>query len=368
MKIAYISNSRIPTERAHGIQIIKMCEAFAELGHDVTLFVPRRMNKIKLDAYTYYNVGQKFKIKYLPTIDTVRFGKVGFIFQSIVFSLVTLFRVSFSKYDAVYSRDEIVLYPMSFFGKNIVLELHDNKSNFAISRLLVSAKIVAITNSIKDFCIQKGADKDAVIVAHDAVDLNMFDIKESKMECRNKLELPHNKKIVLYSGHLYEWKGVQVLAEASRLFDSNMLVVFVGGTDSDVELFKRKNVNAANILIVGHRSYQEIPIWIKSADAVVLPNIDNRPTSPMKLFEYMASGVPIVASNLNSIREILNDDNSILFRTADKVELAKSINECLNNSILSKSISDRAFGDSRGLSWLARARKIIDFISNHYEK
>ena len=63
MKILYIANARMPTEKAHGIQIMKTCEAFAELGHEVELILPWRFNPIKEDIFEYYNVKKNFKIK-----------------------------------------------------------------------------------------------------------------------------------------------------------------------------------------------------------------------------------------------------------------------------------------------------------------
>ncbi|KKR77731.1 MAG: group 1 glycosyl transferase [Parcubacteria group bacterium GW2011_GWE2_40_8] len=89
MKILYIANARLPTEKAHGIQIMKTCEAFADLGHSVSLIVPRRFNFIKDDPFEYYRVKRNFKIIKLPTIDLVKFSKIGFWIESIVFAKMT---------------------------------------------------------------------------------------------------------------------------------------------------------------------------------------------------------------------------------------------------------------------------------------
>ena len=63
MKLIYISNSRIPTEKAYGVQIVKMCEAFAKNGIDVTLLIPKRRSNTDKDLFSYYGVAPIFKIK-----------------------------------------------------------------------------------------------------------------------------------------------------------------------------------------------------------------------------------------------------------------------------------------------------------------
>ncbi|MBU1557858.1 hypothetical protein KKC45_02755 [Patescibacteria group bacterium] len=115
MKITYIANIRIPTEKAHGIQIMKMCEAFANEGHNVELIVPKRINNLKKNPFRYYGVQENFKIKKLPTLDLIKFGKIGFFIQSISFAKFTLFFTLFKKTDLVYSRDELPLWFLSFF-------------------------------------------------------------------------------------------------------------------------------------------------------------------------------------------------------------------------------------------------------------
>ena len=69
MQIRYISNARIPTEKAHGVQIMSMCEAFAGLGHDVELVVPRKHDYLKVNPFEYYGIKNNFRIRALPIFD-----------------------------------------------------------------------------------------------------------------------------------------------------------------------------------------------------------------------------------------------------------------------------------------------------------
>src|SRR5438105_408941 len=87
-KIYYLANVRLPTEKAHGIQIMKTCEALARLGIDLELIVPRRRNPIVQEPFSFYQVEKNFKITQLPCWDLVssnRLGAVGFWIESWTF-------------------------------------------------------------------------------------------------------------------------------------------------------------------------------------------------------------------------------------------------------------------------------------------
>lgn len=119
--------------------------------------------------------------------------------------------------------------------------------------------------------------------------------------------------------------------------------------------------------MVGHRPHQEIPYWLKAADVLVLPNsakekISRFYTSPLKLFEYMASGTPIVASDLPSIREVLNEKNAVLVKPDSPEFLTAGIMKVLENPYLSDKISKQAFQDVQNYTWEKRAEKILRFI------
>jgi len=240
MKIVYLANARIPTEKAHGIQIMKMCEAFSKLGHDIELVVPRRFNHIKKNPFSYYNITTKFPIKRLPCLDLVELGFIGFLIQSITFGISVFFYLRKSKFDILYGREEFSLYFESFMNTSFVWETHTDRYNFVIKRVLRKAKkIVSITNGLKQFYVDLGLSSEKIAVSPDAVDLKDFSGRTTKEEARKKLKLPIGEKIVVYTGGLYAWKGVEVLASAilDRL-PKDVSAYFVGGTDREIKRFE----------------------------------------------------------------------------------------------------------------------------------
>ena len=371
MKIIYLANVRLPTEKAHGIQIMKMCETFANVGLKLELVLPWRFNRIKEDAFDFYGVKRNFKIKKIFSLDLIflNIPKICFWIQSLTFFISAFFYLLFKKTDIIYSRDYFSLYLLSFSKKNLVCEIHTFPKNFILpKRVFKKAKnIIVITKGLKESLIKKGIDKNKILVAPDGVDIEKFDIDISREDARKKLNLPQDKKIALYTGHLYKWKGAQVLAEASKFLDKDTVIIFVGGTEKDEKRFKEKNKDIDNILILGYKPYFEIPYYLKAADVLVLPNsgkteISKGWTSPMKMFEYMASKRPIIASDLPSIKEILDENNAILVESDDSHNLAQGIKQALKNPNLSVKISLQAFKNIQQYSWINRAEKIISFI------
>jgi len=373
MKLIYIANIRIPTEKAHGIQIMEMCEAFGNHNLETELIIPWRFNRIKQDFFNYYGIKKNFKIKKIFSLDLIflNIPRIFFWLQSLTFFISIFFYLLFKKADIIYSRDSFSLYLLSFFKKNIVLELHTFPSNFSFHKRVFkkAKKIVVITRRLKDSLVNKGINKSKILVAPDGVDIEKFNIDISQEEARKKLNLPLDKKIVLYTGHLYKWKGVQVLADTSEFLYKDIVVVFVGGTEKDIKEFKNRNKDKDkdNLLVLGHKPYSDIPYYLKAADVLVLPNsgktkISKKWTSPMKMFEYMASQRSIIASDLPSLREILDENNAILVKSDNPQELIQGIKRALKDLDLSVKISTQAYKDVQEYTWQKRVNNILRFI------
>jgi len=375
MKLFYIVNARIPTEKAHGYQIVKMCEEFAKTGCDVELVAPSRSNDIKQDLFQYYGIKRIFKFKIIKSADFLKYdriiGKAGLYLQWLFFTLKMLF-IKIDKDTLIYTRDQGAVWAFSLRGYKVCYECHGwfEKKTGLILPLLKRANWMIITNNfIKNQFVKHKFDANKILVAPNGVDLEKFDIKENQEECRKKLNLPLDKKIVLYTGHLYEWKGVTTLAASSVSLDEDTFIIFVGGTKEDIERFKSEILNLkSKIWVVGHRPHSEIPYWLKAADVLVLPNsakeeISKFWTSPIKMFEYMASKRPIMASDLPSIREILNEGNAILVQPDNPQGLAEGIRKVLENKNLAEKISARAFRDVQNYTWQKRVKKILEFIN-----
>ncbi|MEK7590067.1 MAG: glycosyltransferase family 4 protein [Patescibacteria group bacterium] len=367
MKLIYISNSRIPTEKAYGVQIVKMCEAFAKNGIDVTLLIPKRRSNTDKDLFSYYGVAPIFKIKKLPVIDLIGY-KIPFAFMLAIltFAISASVFLLFSNRKAVlYTRGEIPLFLVKFLPKHFSLfwETHIKPSNMKRYAGVIkrSSGLIVVTKYYKkELKDAYNIDENKILYIADGVDIDKFNVKDEKSKVRKYLKLPQDKKIILYSGSNIEWKGLNTLYEATNMLSDDYLVVLMGN---------HSRSERSNILYTGHRPYTEMPMWMKASDAFILTgtkknNISNFYTSPLKMFEYMSSGSPIVASDILSFRDILNEKNSVLVAPDDPKEMADGIKIVCEDDELARRISSNALSDVAKYSWINRAKNIEDFINN----
>jgi glycosyltransferase involved in cell wall biosynthesis len=378
MKINYLANVRIPTEKAHGLQIMKMCQAFLRAGNEVDLIVAKRPNHLYegVNEFDHYGIKERFLIQRLRLIDMVEAGRswkgMSVIIQNSTFALSAFLYLVSRKQDIIYSRDQFSAFLLAPFKKNIVLEMHTfpNKWLGLYGWLFVKVKkIVAITEHLKRDIADLGVKADKIIVAPDGVDLDEFVIKIDKNNIRQKLGLPISNKIILYAGHMYDWKGVYTLAEAALFIKTECKIYLIGGMEYDINKLKEfiAQNNLPNISFVGLQPPNQIPLYLTAADCLVLPNSGKRKisrlyTSPIKLFEYMASGVPIVASKLPSIEEILNKENSILVEPDHPKALAAGIDEVFSDNRKTGARAERARQEVEMYTWQHRVTNILDFI------
>ena len=362
MKITYLANIRLPTEKAHGLQIMKTCEAFVQEGASVTLVVPRRRNWLTDDPFTYYGIATRFPIVYLPTLDWVRFGRVGFIVQTLSYSVSAFWYCFTNTSDVVFSRDELPLWVASFIAKKTVWESHTGAWNF-VARSIARrcTKLVAISGGIKNLYAKRGIDTSKIIVAPDGVELAAFANTEPTVAARQRLGLPQDKKVAMYIGRLDGWKGAATLLEASNLLPSNILVAIIGGEEAQVAAMRHKYPKAH---FLGYHPYAEVANNQAAANVLVLPNtakdtISAELTSPLKLFTYMASGKPIVASDLPSIREVLSNDACYFAKPDDAHSFAVQIQAACTNSEEVALKASAALGLVQEYSWQKRAQKIL---------
>lgn len=363
MNLLYLANARIPTPRAYGLQIMKTCEAFTNSGINVDLVVPTRRVHSTEDPFEYYHLTRRFPITTLSVPDFLRYGPLGFLVSALWFSEKVRRLSSFRKADVIYSRDALILFQYLLLGRILVFEAHGRPS--FISRIVArrAYRVIVISKGLKSVYQTAGVTPEKLVVAPDAVDLDLFDNVPARQGAREEVGLPVGKRVVLYAGHLYPRKGADTLAATAELVPTAHFV-FVGGASDDLAVFRKRWGSGANIEIIGHVPHAQIPLYLRAADVLALPNSGKdedsaRFTSPMKLFEYMASGTPIVASDVPAIREVLSDESAYFIPPDDPAALAASIEKALDDTPAASRIAVRAHQLVQSYSWKGRAGKIL---------
>lgn len=362
--------------------MMRVAESFAREGAHVEFWAPRRVEPLLrgVDPFAYHGIEKNFTLKKLPVIDIMNAvpGPLGFLLMLGSFTVALFFKVLrmkdrsktifyfFDLRDAwlilllpVRAFSEIHMYYRS--GLNVI-----NRWGFKRMR-----GIIAATKPLRDEIVRDyGVPLRKIVHAPCAVNFERFGIDTPKQEARASLKLPQDKKILLYVGHLFPVKGVDILFDAHRFLRSDEIIYFVGGTDADISRFQKKwrdAGNPANIVIAGRKPHGDIPLWLRAADILSIPNTAKDPagsieSSPSKLMEYMASGVPIIASDVPGIRDVLEEGMGYFAEPDNAESIARALREIFADPREAAARARRAREGAKNLSWEARAQKIMRYM------
>jgi len=171
---------------------------------------------------------------------------------------------------------------------------------------------------------------------------------------------------IVYAGSLFRWKGVEDLVQAAAHL-RGCLVSIVGGSAEQVARLRSGHgsgsaVAGTDLQFSGQLPHAQVALALQSACIAVLPNrdeADSRFTSPIKLFEYMAAGCAIVASDLPALRDVLSEDDAVWFRAGDPIALAAAIAALVADPARARRIGERVREKARAHTWRARAEKLV---------
>jgi glycosyltransferase involved in cell wall biosynthesis len=392
-QLVYIANARLPTEKAQGYQICKMCEAFAHNDVSVLLMHPKRYQVDpvlgKQSIFDYYGITPTFTVRPLPNWDVVRLSPfipdkvfIPFFFvHAFLWGLYAAVVARREMADLYFTRDSSVAFWLLQMGLPTVYEAHDiaHRGQRVLLQWIAqypALRLVVTTNSfIKKWFIERGFPAERILVLPNGVDFTHFEDLPDKETCRQLLNLPLDRSIIGYVGRfqtLGTEKGIPELIEAVAQWPSHdgkePLLLCIGGPMDTVSVYldlgRRLGIPAHWLRFVDRVPNWEVPYWIRACDVTTIPFPDTEHyayfTSPLKLFEYMAAGVPIVATALPSLQDILrHGDNAWLVESNDAKALMEGIRSVLHDATLSNRIAQQARQDVNHFSWNARASAIL---------
>jgi glycosyltransferase involved in cell wall biosynthesis len=380
MKLIYISEGNIPSLAANSIQIMKMSQAFAELLPSFELVtlgdIHSLLSRKQFDFCTWYGISNSFKITRLPFLLRSSYPFPA-NYRLRGFAKLAAIYVRWRRPDVVYTRSESAARIALRLGLRTIVETHapaSSKSwywryfNKGVSNRLLG--LVTISSGLAESYVATGVPSEKVMVARDGVDIERFDITMTKDVSRQTLNLPVESRIAVYVGHLYDNRGIEeIFAVAEKARD--VLFLLVGGWEKDVmrrrEEAKRRKLT--NVRIPGFVPNAQVPLYLSASDVLLMPYSQYVNTvrwmSPMKMFEYMAAGKPILATDLPPIREVLHDGhNAVLVAPDDSSALLDGLNTLLHDPALMNRVASRAFQDVQIYTWRKRAERILTFFSN----
>jgi len=275
--------------------------------------------------------------------------------------------------DLVFTRKPETAMVTTRAGLDTVLETHvpweERPWRGVSSEMLRSPKLralVVISQPLADSILGAGALPEKVLVEPDGVDINQFDPPMDKVIARENLGLCLGESLCVYSGHLHSGRGIDEILEAARVL-SNVHFLFLGGWDRDVKYYRgvARSQALTNVTFRGYVPHTEVPLYLFASDILLMPYNASLHTakrcSPLKLFEYMAAGRPIISSDLPSLRTVLRHKmNAFLIRPDSVIDLIEAIRYILASRGLTESLSKNARRASMKYSWDERASRILD--------
>ncbi len=369
MRITCISAAQVPSDTANSIQVMKVCQAHTQLGHDVILLVPgtRPQGLQPINLMKHYGLQNLFNIEWLP-------GRSRRLFP---WKAVQRARRVDTDLLYVWPVQSAVLGLLNRLP--VMLEMHDLPSGafgplwFRLFLLMAGRKrLLPITNALRTTLEMKFGHlpEQQVTVAPDGVDLERYMSLPNPVTARQNLKLPAMPTIVC-TGHLYEGRGAELFLALAREFPQASFV-WVGGRPADVEKWKGRAADQGlnNVVFTGFVPNESIPIYQSAADVLLMPYGPDISTSsggntaaiasPMKMFEYMATGRAILASDLPVLHEILDGTMAVFCPPQDQEAWDGALRDLLADEQRRQLLGQNACGQISKYSWLERAKRSLE--------
>lgn len=385
MTLLYLADTRFPIERANGIQTFETCLALARRGHLVRLVTREDTMRPPRDPFAFHGAASDPRLR----IERLALGGPAW-WRRAAFLIVAVELASRREADVVFTRDlgvatALLRWPRAL-RPPVIHESHGVAATVsaALPDLLSTARpaspaklrrlerrerfawrhaegCVTITATLRDELVARFGPRDDVEVIPDGTRLP---------EAPPAWPPPAGEApLVAYAGHLYPWKGVDVLVRALPLVPG-VRALIIGGHPGEPDLARVRGLArslgvADRVEFTGLVPPSDVAPRLARASVLVLPNLATHVsaayTSPLKLFEYLAARRPIVASDLPAFREVLTDGvDALLVTPGDPAALAAGIRRACNDPALAARLADAAWARAADYSWDARARRIED--------
>jgi len=371
MKITCISASEVPSSKANSIQVMKACQALAQLGHSLQLLVPKGSGERPTPAElaSFYGLATSFPVEWLPANPRLR---------RYDFSWAAIQRARHWGAEAVYVWPPQAAVLALLRRLPVLLEMHgEPEGSFGplLFRLFLHLpgrkRWLPITQALVDLLASRFPVARAPYrVSPNGVDLERFiNLPESPL-ARRSLGMPE-QPTVGYTGHLYPGRGVTLLVELARRFPQ-VHFLWVGGHPADVEHWCGQLASASitNVTLTGFVENSRLPLYQAASDVLLMPyervitgssgGNSAAYCSPMKMFEYMACGRAIISSNLPVIGEVLNDRNAVLCPPEEADAWVSALGGLLADDNRRQALARCALQDAQAYTWLERARKALE--------
>jgi glycosyltransferase involved in cell wall biosynthesis len=373
MFILYPFPEALPIEKARGVQVVNMTRALADEGCEVELI--QTGNDIP-EIYQHYGITPSPQFR--PTSISRTIGLGGLKIQS---NKIFNFRLSRhinslkNKPDLIISRHLKTAYhllrhhqdiPLLYDAHEVFCESSTNPKNIAALEKMESyvldhaSFVTAISESLREDLKLRYRFETPVQIVRTATTV------PSDMPAKDYNSPGQH---IIYTGSLYEWKGVDDIIEAGKHLDETCHITLIGGNEEQIAVLKKRlGSHVDKFSFHAFMPHDRIQHYLGDACIALLPNSPgsvSRWTSPLKLFEYLANGCAIIATDIPTIRELLTEDQACFYSSGDAQALARCINKLNSNPQFAEKLGRQGHELAQEHSWPHRARQIKNIISGN---
>lgn len=373
MRIALIQPGALPSRTANSIQRMKMAQAMAAIGHDVRVFVAGRDPGLHWDELArHYGLQHRFELEWVPSLPVLR---------RYDFALRAVGRARAWAADLLYSRLPQASAWAATRGLRTLFEVHEAPTGVMGPWLMrhylrapAAWRLVTITRALADKIAAEyrlPARADFLQVAPSGVDMQRYENLPAPAAARQSLGLVEGFTVG-YTGHLYAGRGLDLMLELAAILPE-MHFLLVGGNETDLARARQRAAGLSNLTLTGFVPNTDLPRYQAAADVLLMPygplvsgssGGDIAPYfSPMKMFEYLAAGRAVVASDLSVLREVLTGENAVSLPGGDADAWAAVLRSLAAEPARREALGAAARRTARQYTWERRAERMLAGLS-----
>jgi len=381
VKIACITTSQMPTSSAHSIQAVKVCQALAQLGHTVKLWIPgshqtpseqSQCFNQEWDTFSnHYGLSTPFEVEWVPCSSSLR--RYDFAWKSVR-------RAHAWGADLVYTWTPQAAVLALMLGAPTIIELHDMPSGrFGpwLFRLFLKhngkKRLLVTTDGLRrklEAAYHVSLQSPETQIAPNGTELERYNDLPDTPTARKNLDLPERPTVV-YSGHFYAGRGMDLLLELAHAFPQ-VTFLWIGGRPNDLAPWKEQLEQSKlhNVVMTGFIENSRLPLYQAAADVLLMPYSSKVSGSsggnivdvfnPMKMFDYLATGRAILSSDLPVLHEVLNTGNTVFCPPDDLPAWQTALSALLADPTRGQRLGAQAHLDARLYTWRRREENALE--------
>lgn len=383
-KLLYISPSVFPSQAANTTHVVLQTEALSKLYKNVRvvgLASPNEKEKSKIKekiAYSYGINAKNIEFSFCRSI----FG----VAENLIIAIYSIyFMLTLKDHDVITRNIYAAFFLLIFTNDDFIYETHTIESSFRqyLQKILLKSKrvnTIVISKSLGNLLNEKyNVSKYKMHVQHDAARSGLDNLMYEQESNKELLPIKNNYDLKIgYFGSLLSGRGIEIIEEISRKMPNNIFLVY-GPKNQNNEFEERAKNIESNIFFGGFLGHKDIHKNMMNCDILLMPyqkkvSIDKKGSdtsrwmSPMKMFEYMAAGKPIISSDLPVLREVLSDGiNALMVEPDNSDAWVSAIKMIQSDKNFTQKLSFNARQDYiNKYNWLSRAKSIKNIFNQYH--